>query len=176
MAAVLAINSNKPVQQVDIKKLQIILADNPLADGSTAEILVDNDDKKHTIIKGDWTTEKKGGYGPSLLMDDAKSGKVKLIQFIPEVKKSGAYIVYMYFPKLPNATSKTIITTFDGRKKKELTVAEKDIRVEGQTSGEWVSLGTMLLSKGKNGYIEISANGADGIVVADAVLFVPKTN
>jgi hypothetical protein len=176
VAAVLAINSNKPVQQVDIKKLQIILADNPLADGSTAEILVDNDDKKHTIIKGDWTTEKKGGYGPSLLMDDAKSGKVKSIQFIAEVKKSGAYIVYMYFPKLPNATSKTIITTFDGRKKKELTVAEKDIRVEGQTSGEWVSLGTILLSKGKKGYIEISTKGADGIVVADAVLFVPKAN
>ncbi len=34
----------------------------------------------------------------------------------------------------------------------------------------------MLLSKGKKGYIEISTKGADGIVVADAVLFVPKAN
>lgn len=174
VAAVLAIDSNKPVQQVDVKKLQSMLAANPLADGSTAEILVDNDDKKQTLVKGDWTTETKGGYGPSLLMDDAKSGKIKSVQFIPEILKSGTYKVYVYFPKLQKGTSKTTITTFDGTKKKELTINEEDIRIEGQTSGEWVPLGSMLLSKGNKGFVEISTKGADGIVVADAVLFVPQ--
>lgn len=173
-AAVMAINNNASVQQVDVKKLQMMLAANPLADGSIPELLVDNDDKQHTVVKGDWTRDKKGGYGPSLLMVDGKSGVEKKVRFTPRVQKSGRYKVYAYFPKLTNATSKTWISLFDGKAKRNLVIGEKDIRVEGQTSGEWVPLGTMLLPKGKNSYVEISTKGADRIVVADAVLFVPE--
>src|SRR5690606_36837178 len=44
VAACLAIDEELPVQEVNVKTLQKILKENPLADGSTAEILVDNDD------------------------------------------------------------------------------------------------------------------------------------
>jgi hypothetical protein len=46
--------------------------------------------------------------------------------------------------------------------------------VIGQTAGEWVLLGKCNLSKGKNAYVELSNTNADGILVADAVLFVPE--
>jgi hypothetical protein len=52
-------------------------------------------------------------------------------------------------------------------------VKDSEIVVEGQTSGEWFPLGELTLPKGKKAYVEISNQGADGIVIADAVLFVP---
>ncbi len=61
----------------------------------------------------------------------------------------------------------------DGKEKKQITVREEDIRVEGQTSGEWVHLGEFELEAGKEAYVEISNQGADGVTVADAVLWVP---
>jgi hypothetical protein len=51
-------------------------------------------------------------------------------------------------------------------------VKESDIRVEGQTSGEWVDLGTLHLVPGKRGFVRITNKAADGLVVADAVLFI----
>jgi hypothetical protein len=173
VAATLAIQSNTPVQQVDVKKLQDVLITNPLADNSTAEILVDNDDYKQVVKTGDWTTDQKGSYGPSMLTDDAKSGVIKSVQFIPAIRRAGKYKVYAYFPKLVNAASKTSITVFDGKTKKEIIIKESDVRVEGQTSGEWVALGSFTLPAGKKAYTEISNKNADGIVVADAVLFIP---
>jgi len=48
-----------------------------------------------------------------------------------------------------------------------------DVVVEGQTEGEWVSLGRYSFSDGNKGYVAITGKGADGIVSADAVLFIP---
>lgn len=56
----------------------------------------------------------------------------------------------------------------------EIMVKEEDIRVEGQTSGEWVPLGEFALEVGKEAFVEISNQGADGVTVADAVLWVPE--
>ena len=76
--------------------------------------------------------------------------------------------------KLSNLSSRTTIKIYDGKQFKQVTIAAKDIKVEGQTSGEWISLGSYRLSKGKKAFVEITNNNADGIVIADAVLFVTK--
>lgn len=173
VAAVLAIESKKFVQQIDVKKLQQILITNPLANNSTPEILIDNDDIAHVTLNGNWATQRNDCYGASMFTDDGKSSSIKSVQFTPYIIKNGKYNVYAYFPKLSKATSKTSIVVFDGKTKKEIIVKASDIQVEGQTSGEWVALGTYVLSHGKNGYVEISTKMSDGITVADAVLFVP---
>lgn len=173
-AAVMAIDAKTSVQKIDVKKLQQTLKQNPLTDGSVAEILVDNDDKQQVTLNGKWGSEKRGGYGPSFYVDSSNGSVVKTVRFTPSVQQSGTYKAYVYFPKLQKGTAKTSITVFDSKGKKEVVINEADIRVEGQTSGEWVSLGTLTLLKGKNGYVEISNKGANGLVVADAVLFVPE--
>lgn len=172
-AAVLAINGNVPVQAVNIKTLQAMLKKDPLADGSLPEILVDNDDKVRVEVTGNWKTEKSGSYGPSLFTADAAGGQIKTVKFTPDIQKDGHYHVYAYFPKLKNATSTTSITITDGTTAKELSIREKEVRVEGQTSGEWVSLGTFMLRKGRSASVTISTKRADGLVAADAILFVP---
>jgi len=173
VAALLAIDANTDVQHVDVKKLQQVLVNNPLADNSTVEILVDNDDNKQVSITGSWTTDKKGSYGPSMFVDDGKDGQLKTVRFTPNVVKQGHYSVYAYFPKLEGLATHTPISFFDGKKSNEIKVKESDIRVEGQTSGEWVLLGKFNLQKGTKSYVEISNKGANGKVVADALLFVP---
>jgi hypothetical protein len=176
VAAVLAIDSKKPVQQIDVKKLQNILKTNPLADNSTPEILVDNDDAAHVVKTGDWTISHQGCYGPSVFIDEGGSNSAKSVQFIPSIVRAGKYKLYSYFPKLKNATSETVITVFDGKTKTEVIVKESDINVEGQTAGEWVALGSYDFPSGAHSYAEISNQNANGVVVADAILFVPVKN
>ncbi|GAB3022189.1 FAD-dependent oxidoreductase [Spirosoma pulveris] len=176
VAASMAIDGKTSVQGVAIKKLQNQLKTNPLADGSTPEILVDNDDPTQVTRTGDWTRDNnpKGAYGPSYFTASGIGSGMKSVRFSPTVTKSGMYHVYMYVPKLTGASGKTNLLVSDGNQTKPITIREADIRVEGQTAGEWVSLGSYTLSPGKKSFVEVSTKDADGIVVADAVLFVPN--
>lgn len=174
VAAVLAIDSKTSVQEVEVKKIQDVLKNNPLADGSLPEILVDNENKENLTIEGEWKTEKiKGCYGLSLLSDESKGASKKSVHFNPTISVAGKYKLFAYFPQVAKASSTVNITIFDGKKSKQITVKPNEIKIEGQTSGEWVSLGTFRLPKGKKSYVGISNQNTDGVVVADAVLFVP---
>ncbi|MET3499202.1 hypothetical protein ABIC45_000793 [Mucilaginibacter rubeus] len=170
VAACQVIDKKIAVQQVNVKEVQSLLRTDPLADGSIPEVLVDNEDSH---ITGDWKTEKSGGYGPTYLADDSKTETAKSVRFIPEKLKKGAYRVYTYFPKVMNPAAKTYITIYDGEKATEKIINQSDLQVEGQTSGEWLPLGLYNFSEEKKAYVEISNKNADGVIVADAVLFVP---
>ncbi|WP_018620444.1 FAD-dependent oxidoreductase [Spirosoma luteum] len=174
-AAVMAIDAGVPVQRIDVVKLQNQLKTNPLADGSTPEILVDDASEGSIDRVGSWSqvTKNKGSYGPSWLADSSRGQPLKTVRFRPRVVKAGRYGVYAYFPKLANGSSRTTLLVSNGKETREVVVNEADIRVEGQTSGEWVSVGNVALPAGQKGYVAVSNKNADGIVVADAVLFVP---
>ena len=96
------------------------------------------------------------------------------MKFNTNISKSGSYDVFVYFPKIEKASSKTSINIFDGKSKKTIVINQLDIIVQGQTSGDWVSVGTFNFAQNKQSYVEITNKGADGKVVADAVLFVAK--
>ena len=170
VAACQAIDKRIAVQQVNVKEVQSLFRADPLADGSIPEVLADNEDSH---ITGDWKTEKSGGYGPTYLADDSKAETAKSVRFIPEKLKKGAYHVYTYFPKVMNPATKTYITIYDGDKATEKIISQSDLQVEGQTSGEWLPLGLYNFSGEKKAYVEIFNKNADGVIVADAVLFVP---
>ncbi len=95
------------------------------------------------------------------------------MRFTPDVLRAGTYKVYTYVPKVPGLSSSTQITVFDGKKEQKVPYTAASVRVEGQTSGEWVELGSYAFGKGNKAYVEISNAGADGAIVADAVLFIP---
>ena len=75
---------------------------------------------------------------------------------------------------MQNGSEQTHIAIFDGKKITNKIIKRSEVQVIGQTAGEWVSLGKCNFSKGKNAYVEISNKNANGIIVADAVLFVPE--
>ena len=173
VAACQAIDKRVDVQGIDVNQLKAELTDNPLVDHSTPEVLVDNDDAEHVVKTGQWARQTMGGYGPSLFTDTAKSTAAE-IKFIPQIKKAGNYKVYVYYPKVSRSTSITQIQLFDGQNSINKTIDKNKVQVVGQTSGEWVPMGAMQMPAGKSAYVAISNKGADGIVVADAVLFVPE--
>ncbi len=174
IAAALAIEKNNDVQKVDVKKLQSLLATDPLMNGKTPEVLVDNDNSSQVTVTGDWGSRKQGAYGMSMLIDSSKGTGNKAIRFTPALPRKGTYHIYTYIPKLPGLSSTTSINIYDGRDVKKIIIKAEDIKVEGQTSGEWISLGRYRLPKDKKVYVEITNNNADGFVIADAVLFIPE--
>lgn len=173
VAAAFAVDAHTTVQQVDVKKMQTLLAANPLMDGSTPEILVDNDDSAHVEITGKWSLKKGGTYGPSAFYS-SENDQPKTVKFIPEVKKSGNYDIYTYvLPRISNVSPATKVIVFDGRQSREITIVKEKVIVNGQTSGEWVHLGKFNLPAGKKAGVTISNKEAGGVIVADAVLLVP---
>ncbi|RZM23700.1 MAG: FAD-dependent oxidoreductase [Pedobacter sp.] len=169
-AAVMAIEGKLAVQKIDVQALQQRLKKDPLADGTAVEILVDNSDAEKVEKSGMWTAQTYGGYGPDFLVSSAEaSGTVKYK--LGAIKK-GSYEVYTYYPKTTAVKTETKIEVFDGKASKAVLIKDADVKVVGQTSGEWVSLGKYTFSGSGNPFVQI--NGANGAVVtADAVLLVP---
>src|SRR5205085_814822 len=100
VAASMAVDSKKSVQDIDVSLLKKTLLTDPYADGSVPDILIDNEDKAGILVTGQWGTGKRGGYGPGYLVDSVRSEAVKTVRFTPEITNSGNYEVYTYYPKL----------------------------------------------------------------------------
>lgn len=167
---------NNCVQKVDAQAVLKEFRDNPLADKSQPEILIDNHDTLHVQRTGEWKTEIWKAYGPDFFSDDSKGTSPKDIRYTPTIPVDNMYEIYAYFPKVQNATTQTHIDIYDGNELHKKIIQSSDIIVEGQTSGEWISVGQYKLSKGMDNYVRISNEEADGVVVADAVLFIPATD
>lgn len=168
--ASMAIDGHEDVQHVDVKQLQQLLAENPLMDGSTPEVLADNDDSAHVAVTGNWRRQLTGGYGPSWLMSTSTAHAS--VCFRPAIKVAGRYSLYAYIPLTDSAATNMRYIVHSRSDEKDLLLPSPS-RIEGQTSGEWVSLGTYTFDKGSSGSVTVSTDGADGYVAADAVLFVP---
>lgn len=173
VAAALAIDAKTDVLKVDVKKVQKIITTNPLADGSIADVLVDNENVTGVKASSGWkkNTDARNTYGSSWLQLDAGNAN-ETVKFTPGVTKAGQYTIYTYVPKITGASSTITFNISHGKSSTEVVLDLKKVVVQGQTSGEWVSLGTFNFSTGK-GYVEVTGKGADGIVIADAVLLVP---
>ena len=170
-AAVQAIDQKVAVQQINVAKLQQQLKANPLVDGSRPEIVIDNSDQSSVTLTGKWDHQTYGGYGPDFLVASENAGQPQSIKynFNPSIK--GKYEVFTYYPKRAKTATESKIIVFDGKQQKQLHVKDSDVKVLGQTYGEWVSLGTYDFSP-KAAFVEIIAGGT--ATVADAVLLVPR--
>jgi hypothetical protein len=171
IAAGLAIDRHLRIQDVDAAGIRAVLKSDPLADGSTPEIIVDNDDSAHVVVTGNWARQRQDSYGFSRWADTTVDGKTRSVRFAVDVLKTGTYELYIFVPKLKTPSTYTVVLV-NGR---ELRVRTGGLQVEGQTTGQWVSAGKVELgTAGKNNFVEISNKGADGTVVADAVLLKPE--
>jgi hypothetical protein len=171
VAAAISIDSKKSVQQVDVKKVQQLLKENPLLDGSGPQILVDNDDKG-VVVSGNWKKEKAGSYGPSRLSLNASDTSTGFVQFVPSITKSGKYSVYTYYTKTDKISPWSAIQVYDGQKLNEVKIENSSVAITGQTSGQWVLLGAFELNKDQKPYVKIVSKGSEGIVNADAILWI----
>jgi hypothetical protein len=174
VAASLAIDKKTSVQSIDVKLIQQVLLSNPLADGSTPDILIDNDNTNNVVQTGEWEKiDSRNSYASSWLQTTTKQDEAA-VKFIPVIPADKKYKAYTYLPKISGASSAIFINVFDGKKTGEVVLDQKNLKVEGQTSGEWVYIGAYNFKKGNKNFISITNKNADGIIIADAVLLVPE--
>jgi hypothetical protein len=169
-AAIYAIDHHTTVQKVNVKDIQKALRENPLADGRTPDIIIDDNDKKQVTTTGNWITGKNG-YGPTVLVSDTTVSSIKTVIYTHSVTKPGMYKIYTY----SSAENKTPfrVDVSNGSLTKTLTIDPGETEVEGQTSGEWVSLGEYQMQAGQVN-IKISTIHPPDKMQADAVLLVPR--
>lgn len=174
VAADLAITNKQSVQQVSADKIREILQKNALANGAQPDLLIDNRDSLVITKQGIWKTTGGGSYGPDMFTIDSGATDLRTVQFKAQGLKAGKYNAYVYYPHLKKNAAVTTIKVINGGEEKIVLVKKADVMVQGQTSGEWVSIGSYSLKKGSTPVVEFSNKNADGTVVADAVLWVPE--
>lgn len=170
LAAVKAIDGKSAVQRIDVAALQRQLKENPLADGSAPDVLIDNSDSSRVKVSGKWSVQKRGGYGPDYFLSDGHTDSSSFIRYYPDPNIKGRYEIYTYYAKLPERKAVTAVKVFDGKRLQEVVIKDEEVKVVGQTSGEWVKLGDYIFSGNGKPYVEITGNGEK--VAADAVLLV----
>ena len=180
LAACQAIDEGRAVQDIDVKKLQARLANDPLLNGASPEVLIDNDDSTSVVRHGNWQRDTKGGkYGASMLTSTV--GKPASVRFNPTRLRPGRYAVYVYNPARQggggnpdqgtatpdhNKASRVQVRVYNGRSVAEQTIDQQ------RKNNDWIRVGDYAFA-GKTPYVEITSANADRPVVADAVLFMP---
>ncbi|RYU96074.1 FAD-dependent oxidoreductase [Emticicia agri] len=169
VAASMAIDANKILHEIDVKKLQLELAVNPLANKNQAEQLIDNDDIR-VKLNGNWTIIPKGQerYGKNYLIDETKGEQEKSVIYTPIIPITKKYKIYIYFPRYEQLSKQINVNIWTNSGKKTLLLKPQN------TESDWLYVGEFFFERGLKNMLEITNQGADGAVIADAVLFMPE--
>ena len=106
----------------------------------------------------------------------SNNGVANIRDIIEEVQYSpaeGKYKVYTYYHMRKDISPAITYSISNGIDSWTRVIHKDSVRIEGQTTGEWIELGTYNFQKSSMPYIEISTGDTSGAVIADAVLFIP---
>ncbi len=175
IAASLAIDQRKAVQQIDVQAIQNLLKKNPLLDGSIPEILIDNADTLQVSFAGNWQLrqEKMGQYKTDcMVLDNKDKLSSATFSFSTTAEKKAFYTVFIYTPyNRKNAVTWTNQVPVKIETTTQVLTSKIDF---GKNYHEWVSLGELHLNAGEKISITINATGIEGAFAADAVLLIPQ--
>jgi hypothetical protein len=160
------------IQSVDAEKVVKIIEENPYQDGSQPDILIDDSDSCVSYGK-EWVRNRKpGGYGLSYLEAPLTSTPARVRFNISNVPTSGSYKVFSYQNVNESLTSLTDVEINTGKEIFHRTISRDSMNVVGQTSGEWMELGSFSFEKGVSAYVELNNSKSDANTRADAILLI----
>ena len=174
VAASMAVKESRPVQQIDIFKLQeklkgqgqiLSLEDNPYGLWSTEEsIVIDNHMVDFTKFIGDWDvieTIHPERYEMNYRRLTPK--RKGTFEFWPYLFHDGEYNVSIRYPASDDFSSNVPFIIHHSKGTETIIVNQR------KNGGQWVKLGKYHFEKGKRLSLSIESNGLDKNVVADAV-------
>jgi len=175
VAASMAIDAGAKVQEIDVSALQQKLENDPLLDGTPADVLVDDANDQQVERVGDWNTD-----APSVRSYGASTSEVERtdehsFRFLLPVKQSGSYKAYYYCPvkrgqEAVYPESLSVHVQAGGN----TTTQAIDY---AENAGEWAYLGTYNFDADQPAYIELDGAASVGqTLLADAVLLVWEEN
>lgn len=174
-AACLAIDGGVKVQEVDVKAIQRMYEEDPLLDGSTPDILVDDTDLAPEAYAA-WSSIKgtRNGFGPSYLVLEP-GGKRQSLRYDVDIKESGKYTLYVYYIRRGESSRQMELAVTCGKSREKVVIDADKITIQGQTSSKWVPIGEYDLQSGDECYVEFTNGGSvTGQIVADAILAVKQ--
>jgi hypothetical protein len=167
--AAMDIDANVSVQDVDVVALQKKLRENPLSNGSTSEILIDNEDKTQVKVTGEWEADATAGnrYGKNYLINASSEAEGQSVTFQPNFNVSGEYKIYVYVPEHPELAETYSL------KVKHSTATEEVYLTTTAGKNDWLYAGTFPFERDKGNNLLIEKIDSKGVIIADAVLFLP---
>lgn len=121
---------------------------------------------------GTWKESTHSGYyiGAGYIHDEGKDKGEKSLTFDPDIPHTGKYEVRFAYEPGTNRSTKVPVTVFSADGEKTLYIDEtKPPEIEGQ----FHSLGQYKFEKDGQSFVIVNNEGTTGVVVADAVLFIP---
>lgn len=173
LAAYLAAESGSDIQDVDYRKINKILEKDPYLDGSVPDIIIDDADMGTNASDGWERINRSGGYGPSFLQSSSASESSPAV-FSTEIQTSGLYDIYSYQHSGKGLCDETEFVIHGGGSVQHKIFSMDEMKVSGQTSGEWIHIAESRLDKGDSLSVSIFGKSADGPLRADAILVVYK--
>ncbi|MDR1171336.1 MAG: FAD-dependent oxidoreductase [Bacteroidales bacterium] len=167
IAACLAIDSNAGLHAVDVALLKEILKTNPLLDGSTPEILVDDTDAGQVENRGNWQLSKGDHYKTGYMFCD-QAQKGTFFRFLPQINVTGKYRVYYYCPRAVDVPVKIAIDIRSASGMDEVTFDPRE------DAGNWKDLGVYKFTREQAASITLNGEKSTGPLFADAVLLVKE--
>lgn len=180
VAAVKAINQNQDLHQIDVVSLNRDIARNPMADGSTPEILLDNDNAEQVKqTSGTWkrVEDLREKFGPSAFIRDTLDSSPAKITWEAESGRAATYDIYFYVTNM--SVNKTLPTfskdaklswSVDGN---ALTTKPLTLPKDLSGFGEWVQVGNTTIPAGGKVSFTLEVDGY-GTFPADALLLIPR--
>lgn len=174
VAAGMAIEQGKAIQELDGTAVKAALKSNPLVNGRAAEIVLNNEDATTEVI-GPWQVSNKkytDKYFLNYLTSDTTSSATRKVVFHHPIAQTGAYEVFFYITGLGRKDIRERATQVPIRLKS--STESKAIMVDmSKDPGTWVSLGTHELKSGDFA-LTVDATGQEMEVIADAVILIQR--
>ncbi|MEM7374241.1 MAG: FAD-dependent oxidoreductase [Bacteroidota bacterium] len=176
IAASMAVQSDLPVQQIHVFKLQqklldhhqvLSLEENPYGLWNTEEsIVIDNHMKGYTALHGPWKVQESihpERYEMNYRSLDA--GKEGSFEYHPYLFHTGKYAISIWYPSSSEFNEKTQVSIYHNKGEEVLFVNQS------KNGGQWQTLGIFEFEKGKRLRLSIQGNHPSHRIVADAVKF-----
>ncbi len=174
-AAIIALESmtrDVPISQVTPEDLARYFKYNPWMDGSRPDLIIDDADGANMEIIGHWSKIKNqpGSYGVMHLQTNPLDDLGSRIRFSSKSPLKGDYNLYYYIPAVRGGTTVINLEVYVAKTRYPVS-----LKLSSQMTETWVPVGTYHFEENMTGDVLVSQRGANGLLVADAILWLPKT-
>jgi len=166
-----SMSSDIPVSKVSAEEVDRYYKFNPWMDGSRPDLIVDDAEIANMEIIGHWNKIKNqpGTFGGTYLQTNPLDDLGSRIRFTSKTPLKGDYTLYYYIPAVRGGTK---ILNLEVYISKVRHVAS--LKLAPNTTETWVPVGTYHFQENSTGDVLVSQRGANGLLTADAVLWLPK--
>ena len=174
-AAAIAANlaKGKAVQDVNSQDINRVFEQNPYLDGSTPDLFIDDSSELASLGEGWIRKSGNRGFGLTYLVRHGGSEESSVTYTLPKGLK-GEWELYSYQRLKGKLNPRVNIKVQVGKQRLEKDINLREIKLVGQTSGEWISLGQYTFKPNTKGKVVLTAPKSKFHSYADGLLLIKR--